>query len=166
LPGKAPDGSTAGRQQETRMNLLERFFAYAQDFELTYLDDDWTRLEKYFAPDAVYRVEGASSFDCVLEGRDAVFQGIRRFLDGFDRQCTREVRLVGTPTVEGNAVRFQGEALYRRGESPVFVLALEEEAEFRDGLIVSLTDRYPAHLNADMQEWMNRWGPALSPSYV
>lgn len=148
------------------MNLLERFFAYAQDFELTYLDDDWTRLEKYFAPDAVYRVEGAGNFDCVLEGRDAVFQGIRCFLDGFDRQCSREIRLVGTPTVEGNTVRFQGDALYRRGESPVFVLSIEEAAEFRDGLIVSLSDRYAPSVNAEMQEWMVRWGQGLSPSYV
>jgi hypothetical protein len=33
------------------MNSLDRFFAYFQDFELTYLDDDWARLEQYFAPD-------------------------------------------------------------------------------------------------------------------
>jgi hypothetical protein len=148
------------------MNPLERFFAYAQDFERTYLDDDWTRLEKYFAADAVYRVEGAGSFDCVLEGRDAIFHGIRRFLDGFDRQCRRAVRLVGTPLVEGDTVRFFGDALYRRGESPVLLLALEEQADFCDGVIVRLTDRYRTAVDAGMQDWMDRWGQGLSPTSV
>jgi hypothetical protein len=148
------------------MNPLERFFAYARDFELTYLDDDWTRLAKYFAADAVYRVEGAGTFDCVLEGRDAIFQGIRRFLDNFDRQCRREIRLVGTPSVEGDTVRFHGDALYRRGESPVLLLSIEEAVEFRDGVIVSLTDRYRAPFDAEMHDWMDRWGEGLSPAYV
>ncbi|HME70466.1 MAG TPA: hypothetical protein VKM54_11450, partial [Myxococcota bacterium] len=49
-------------QEEKTMNpdgtLLQRFVEYAQAFEKTYVDDDWTRLEPYFAPDAVYRVVG------------------------------------------------------------------------------------------------------------
>jgi hypothetical protein len=148
------------------MNPLDRFLAYFQDFELTYADDDWSRLEQYFAPDAVYRIEGAGSFDCVLEGRDAIFAGIRRFLDGFDRQCHREIRPVGAPVVEGDTVRVRGHGLYRRGESPVLVLDLEESAEFRDGVIVCLSDRYLSPIEPDMHEWMERWGQGLSPSYI
>src|SRR4030095_10724846 len=44
-------------------NLLQRFGESAQAFEKTYVDDDWTRLEPYFAPDAVYRVGGSTSWD-------------------------------------------------------------------------------------------------------
>lgn len=65
---------------------------------------------KYFAPDAVYRVEGTGRRDCVLEGRDAVFQGVRRCLDGFDRQCRREIRVAGIPSLDGNTVRTRGDA--------------------------------------------------------
>ena len=148
------------------MNPLDRFLAYFQDFELTYADDDWSRLEQYFAPDAVYRIEGAGSFDCVLEGRDAIFAGIRRFLDGLDRQCHREIRPVGAPVVEGDTVRVRGHGLYRRGESPVLVLDLEESAEFHDGVIVCLSDRYLSPIEPDMHEWMERWGQGLSPSYI
>jgi hypothetical protein len=148
------------------MDPLHRFLAYFQDFELTYVDDDWARLEQYFAPDAVYRIEGAGSFDGVLEGRDAILGGIRRFLDGFDRQCHREIRPVGAPVVEGNTVRVRGHGLYRRGESPVLVLDIEESAEFENGVIVRLTDRYLSPVEDEMNGWMERWGQGLSASYV
>ncbi len=42
------------------MDPLQRFAAYAADFEKTYQDDDWKRLEGYFAEDAVYEVMGAA----------------------------------------------------------------------------------------------------------
>jgi hypothetical protein len=35
-------------------DLTQRFEAYAADFELTFVDDDWSRLEQYFTDDAVY----------------------------------------------------------------------------------------------------------------
>ena len=40
------------------MTNLECFAAYAADFEKTFKDDDWSRLERYFAPDATYQVKG------------------------------------------------------------------------------------------------------------
>lgn len=148
------------------MTPLERFLAYFEDFERTYVDDDWSRLEQYFAPDAVYRVEGGGSFDCVLEGRAAIFAGIRRFLDGFDRKCTREIRSSAPPAADGDSVRVRGVAAYTRGDSPEILLDLEEEAVFRDGVIVALTDRYFASPDSDMRAWLAKWGKDLSPSYV
>src|SRR6185369_3077312 len=42
--------------EEAHMGPMNRFFEYAQDFEKTYVDDDWSRLARYFHPDAVYEV--------------------------------------------------------------------------------------------------------------
>ena len=36
------------------MSILDRYLAYADAFELSYADDDWSRLEPYFTPAAVY----------------------------------------------------------------------------------------------------------------
>jgi hypothetical protein len=36
------------------MNLVDRYQAYAADFERTFVDDDWSRLEQYFTEDATY----------------------------------------------------------------------------------------------------------------
>ena len=36
------------------MSRVARFEAYADDFEVTYVDDDWSRLEQYFTEDVIY----------------------------------------------------------------------------------------------------------------
>ena len=51
------------------MGTAETFFAYAADFEKSYLDDDWSRLARHFREDAVYRVE-SDLFGCELKGPD------------------------------------------------------------------------------------------------
>jgi len=152
------------------MNVQEHFLAYFEAFEATYVDDDWSRLETLFAPDTVYRVTGSGAFDCELEGRDAVFAGIRKFLDGFDRQCTRRLEAVEPPSFARDRVSFFGAAIYTRGDSPPFRIELREELEFRDGRIVRITDTYDcgweAGLPADAQEWMQRYGSGLTLGYV
>ena len=148
------------------MTDLERFLAYFQDFEKTYLDDDWGRLEPYFAPDAVYRVEGAGSIDCELRGRDALLSGIRKFLDGFDRRCEREIVPNGAPVVDGPFVRVRGTVLYTRGDSEQVRLEIEEEAEYRDGVIAVLTDRYAPGTWAAFEAWAEHFAADLDPSYT
>ena len=58
-------------------DLVTRFLEYASAFEATYVDDEWHRLDAFFAPDVVYRVLGSPGWDCVVEGRDAVYAAIR-----------------------------------------------------------------------------------------
>ena len=36
------------------MSIADRYQAYAEAFEVTYEDDDWTRIEPFFTEDAVY----------------------------------------------------------------------------------------------------------------
>ena len=48
------------------MSILERYQGYAAAFEQTYEDDDWSRIEPFFAEGAVY--EG----DPTAHGRAAV----------------------------------------------------------------------------------------------
>ena len=66
------------------MSILQRFAAYAADFEKTLADDDWSRLPQYFSKDAVYRVE-SDLFGCELTGPESIFVGMKKSLDGFDR---------------------------------------------------------------------------------
>src|SRR5688572_7105692 len=80
--GRAAIGTAGRRDMEPTTN---RFFAYAQAFEQTFADDDWSRLAQYFEPDAVYEVRNVP-FACRIEGRDAIFRGIKKSLDNFDRR--------------------------------------------------------------------------------
>lgn len=148
------------------MNPLVLFGAYAQDFEKTYLDDDWSRLEPYFAPDATYEVSG-EPFACTLRGRDAIFAGIKKSLDGFDRRfAARAVALEGAPVVEGDTVTLPWAVTYERPGAPPMVLRGRSSAACADGRITHLADAYEAPVIATTKAWLAQYGTDLDPSYV
>ena len=56
---------------------IQIFGAYAAAFEETYKDDEWKRLEPFFAEDAVYSVVNLGPATCSIRGRDAILAGLR-----------------------------------------------------------------------------------------
>ena len=61
------------------MSIQDRYQAYADAFEESYEDDDWSRIGPYFTEDAAY--EG----DPPGEGREGVVTKLKNAVDGFDR---------------------------------------------------------------------------------
>lgn len=148
------------------MGTLERFLAYAADFEKTLADDDWSRLEPYFHEDAVYAID-SDLYGCELSGRDAVFAGLKKSLDGMDRKFTsRDVETTGPPEVDGDAMEVGWKVLYHRDDTPDFVLPGRSRVELRDGRIAKLVDSFEAQAFEDMKAWVAETGVALDPSYV
>ena len=148
------------------MTNLECFGAYAADFEQTYKDDDWSRLDRYFAPDAIYQVKG-DPFTTKIQGSDAIFKGIKKSLDGFDRRfATREVALEGAPEVEGDTVALSWAVTYGRAGNPPLVLRGRSKAKFAGERIVELTDSYDAAALESTSGWMRQHGRDLDPSYT
>ncbi|MGH0037217.1 MAG: nuclear transport factor 2 family protein [Myxococcota bacterium] len=148
------------------MEILQRMAAYAADFEKTYLDDDWTRLEPYFHEDAVYEVRGDVAWACTLRGRDAIFRGIKRSLDGFDRRfASRELEPDAPPVVEGNRVSFGGTATYLKDDLPPLHLRLSEILEFDGDRISKLIDVYDERALPAI-EWLEAHGEGFDPAYV
>jgi hypothetical protein len=147
------------------MDPLQRFGAYAADFEKTYRDDDWTRLEPYFAEDAVYTIEGVP-FACEIRGRDAIFRAIKKSLDGFDRRMDkREIGPGGVPVVASRRITVSGSVRYEKQGSAPISIRLSETAEFDEaGLIVRLHDVYPEGQEAAIA-WIEGH-QELDPSYV
>jgi hypothetical protein len=147
------------------MDPLQRFGEYAAEFEKSYQDDDWARLEAFFAPDARYVVAG-STFDCELGGREAVLSGIKRALDGFDRRFDgREIEPNGAPAVEGNRVVFPATVRYRKEGVAPLSFTLSETAEFDDaGRIVLLRDDYDAGQD-HVTRWLDEHRADFDPSY-
>ena len=147
------------------MDVLQRFGAYAADFEKTFRDDDWTRLEPYFEEDAVYTIEGAP-FACEVRGRDAILRAIKKSLDGFDRRMDkREIGPGGAPAVAGRRITVSGSVRYeKKGLEPISI-RLSETAEFDEaGRIVRLHDVYPAGQEAALA-WIERH-KEFDPSYT
>lgn len=148
------------------MTPEERFFEYALAFEQTYADDDWARLERYFADDATYEIRNVP-FACKLVGRAAVLRGIKKSLDGFDRRCaSRHVELTAPPRTDGDTVTVDWAGTYTWPGAPDLRFRGRSIATVRDGRIVALADEYPDGEGAQTAAWMATHAPELDASYA
>lgn len=149
------------------MEIMQSFMEYAGDFEKTLADDDWKRLDRYFADDAVYEVE-AQSFGCRLTGRAAIFAGMKKSLDGFDRKFDgRDIEVTSGPEVEGDEMRMGWKVVYRKAGATPYVLEGRSTVRYGDGKIVQLQDAYDPSVDDVLAAWQRENpGVSLDPSYV
>jgi hypothetical protein len=148
------------------MTTIERFMSYAADFEKTFADDDWSRLAVHFSEGAVYEVRNAS-FACRVEGRERIFEAIRRSLDGFDRRCeNRQIALTHGPVVYGPMVELDWKVSYSKAGAPDFVLVGGSVARVEGDRIVHMIDRYPDGASDSAAAWIEEYAPEIDPSYV
>jgi hypothetical protein len=148
------------------MENLARFMAYAADFEKTYVDDDWSRLHQYFAPDAVYEVK-SEDFGCSLQGAAAIFKGIKKSLDNFDRKFDdRSIAVTNGPHVDGERLSADWTVTYTKAGKTPYPLRGHTDAYYRDGKIVRLVDSYDASVGPEAAAWMKQNGMTVDPSYV
>jgi hypothetical protein len=146
------------------MTKIEQFLAYAAAFEQTYVDDDWSRLEKYFTEDATYRVSGLPA-PCELRGRDNILRGIRKSVDGFDRKMTvRKIVPTAPPTENDGKVTFRGFVRYQRADSPPVELHATVVAELDGDRICNMHDTFS--IDAAGQQWLGTYARDLDGSYV
>ena len=148
------------------MDVLQQFLAYAGDFEKTYVDDDWSRLRRYFTDDAVYEVK-SDSFGCRLVGPTAIFAGIKKSLDGFDRKfAKRSIDITSGPDVSGNEIRVGWSVTYEKEGLAPFVLRGRSVARYAGDKIAHLSDGYDSSVAAEFEAWERDNGVHLDPSYT
>jgi hypothetical protein len=148
------------------MTILERFLAYAGDFERTLHDDDWSRIRKYFHTDAVYEVSGAS-FACKLQGPEAIFAGIKKSLDGFDRRFDgRDIAVTSGPDVDDDEMTLAWTVTYKKEGWTPFVLRGRSRARYRGDRIAYLGDSYDAAVDDELTAWQRENGVTIDASYV
>jgi len=138
------------------MSILDRYQAYADAFELSFEDDDWSRIEAFFTEDAVY--EGDPE-DAV--GRDAVLAKLKGGVDGFDRNMDRRTPNFETPTVDGDMLRMKWTVTYTKAGAPDLVLSGVEYATFDGDRIARLRDDFDPEAQKTMGEWMATHGALL-----
>lgn len=140
--------------------------SYAAAFEMTFADDDWSRLEPHFASAAVYEVRGLD-FDCRLEGPTAIFAGLKKSLDGFDRRLeTRVIELTSAPTVDGDSFSVEWAVTYTKQGMEPFILRGTTEARLGDGKITWLRDSYSDEMSAEGAKWLDSIDFEIQGAYV
>ena len=78
------------------MGIADRYRAYAEAFEESLVDDDWSRIEPFFTEDAVYQGEPDA------RGRDAVLAKLKGGVDAFDRRMDSRTPDFQAPRVDGD----------------------------------------------------------------
>ena len=110
------------------MTLVERFQAYADAFERTFADDDWSRLEQYFTEDAAYSTTANAMR---VEGRATVLAVLQASVSSFDRRCrTRTLVTTAGPHQQGNEVHREWAATYTLDGAPDIHISGSERAVF------------------------------------
>lgn len=140
------------------MNIEDRFQAYAADFELSYADDDWSRLAQYFTADASYDSGDGSE---VASGREAVLKKLQDSVNSLDRAMDERDLQLHSVSTDGDTVVAEWAVRYTRRGLPALELNGTEFARFDGGAIAELRDEISAESQAAFSSWMKIHGSAL-----
>jgi hypothetical protein len=146
------------------------FMDYAAAFEQVYIDDDWARLQPFFAEDASYEVRGGP-LACKITGREAIFTGLKKSIDGLDRRCSdRKIDVTDGPEVtstdDGHELSIGWHISYQYRDAPRAGFAGRSVVNIADGVIVALRDEYANEEMERFGAWMLEYGEGLGGSYV
>ena len=137
------------------MGIADRYREYADAFELSYDDDDWSRLGQYFTEDAVYKG------DPDAEGREAVLAKLKGGVDAFDRRMDSRSPDFQTPSIDGDTLTMKWTVRYTKAGCPDLAISGIETAVFEGDRIKLLRDTFDPDAEKGMGEWMAAHGAAL-----
>ena len=138
------------------MSNLDRHKAYADAFEESFEDDDWSRIAQYFTENAVYEGEPEA------RGREAVLAKLKNGVDSFDRKMDSRTPDFQAPTLDGNTVTMRWKVTYTKAGCPDLVISGLETAIFEGDRIASLLDTFDPEAEQGMQKWMAEHGAKLA----
>ncbi len=138
------------------MSILDRYRAYADAFEESYVDDDWSRIGPFFAENAVYEGEPEDA-----RGREAVLAKLKNGVDSFDRRMDSRSPDFQTPTVEGDTLTMKWTVTYTKAGLPDLVISGVETAVFEGDRIVLLRDTFDPVAQKRFEQWLAKHGATL-----
>jgi hypothetical protein len=142
------------------MSLIDRFNAFAADFESCIADDHWARLEPYFLDDASYWDVGGPVPK--ITGRGAIVAYLKDTVAKSDRRFdSRELEALTEPVVTGNRLSRKWRISYRLSGAPDLVLEGEARYQFEGELIRSLEEELTPESMQRYMAWMQDYGGRL-----
>ena len=137
------------------MDLRRRFEQYADDFDRTVLDDDWSRIREHFAHDAVREEHNPPLISLCHTGIDQIIEEWRKMVENLDRRFDRRI-LVRTGQIlqDENIVVLPWVGTYIIGDTPALLGEGRETARYEGGKIKHLETTW----TEDTIERMISWG--------
>jgi len=144
--------------EDKSMNIQDRFLAYVDAFEITYVDNDWSRLEQYFTAQAIYD----SGLGEVAHGLPAVMAKLERAVDDFDRLMDTRVVEFTPPTTVGDTVSTYWTARYSKAGVPDLQFGGTEYARFEGDCIAHLRDELDPGTEEALGNWLAQHGESIT----
>ena len=138
------------------MSIAERYLAYADAFEETFEDDDWSRIEQYFTEGAIYDGEPEAV------GREAVLAKLKANIDGFDRNMDGRDLHFSEPRTEGNQVAADFTVTFKLAGCPDLLIKGTETATFDGDRIALLHDEMAPGIQEGLDAWLTENASKLS----
>jgi len=140
------------------MQAASVFAAYAAAFEEAYEDDDWTRLEAFFTPDASYAVSGGPPLGGRWVGSSEVIAQLRSAVNELDRRFDeRRVEAIGQPEISDTVFEMGWRATYEKDGCPDLVIGGREIATFEGQRIATLADEMDEGVDESIQAYLARY---------
>ena len=140
------------------MSIQDRFLEYADAFEKTYEDNDWSRLAQYFTENSSYDAGDGDT----AQGRDAVLAKLEAAVDGMDRLMDSRNVEFDSLASEGDTVSVHWTASFTKAGLPDLVFDGIEHARFEGDRIAQLRDEISPGVLEMIGTWMAAHGEALS----
>lgn len=106
-------------------------------------------------------------FGCRLQGPKAIFEGLEKSLDGFDRRMdSRQIEITGEPKLEGNDLSLPWAVTYTLGDAPPYRLEASSKGTVENGRITYLCDIYSPEQEKKLGAWLKEHAPDIDPSYA
>ena len=142
------------------MNIINTFERFAEDFEDTINDDEWSRLEKYIAEDATYLNVGGPDPKC--EGRESILDYLKADVSNTDRRFdTRTLIALTPPTAEGNRLTRRWRCTYTLAGAPDLVVEGEARYLFEGDLIKEIEEEPTTDSMRKVDKWLREYGDNL-----
>lgn len=144
---------------------VQELAAYAMAFEQTFADDDWQRLEPYFAPDAEREVLGGGILAYHSVGRDQVLSDLRRNVDDMDRRFDQRIpEVLAGPEERDGVVWMDWRLTLRRAGLPDLVVEGNHGTWHRGGLITRIEEHVSDEVGAAVEAYLGKHAAALRPA--
>ena len=144
---------------DSPMDLRKRFAQYADDFDKTVDDDDWSRIRNHFTGDAIREEHVLPLIDLRHDGIDEIISQWRIMVENFDRRFDRRI-LVRTGPIEqnGNVVTLPWVGIYLFKGTPALLGEGKEIARYADDRIKHLETTWTADTVHRMIDWGAKYG--------
>ena len=144
---------------------VEALAAYAMAFEHTFADDDWSRLEPHFAPEAEREVLGGGPLAFHSVGRGAVIADLKRNVEDLDRRFDLRIpEVLAGPEQRDGAVWMDWRLTLRRAGIPDLVVEGSHGTWHADGRITRIEEHVSDAIGAEVEAYVARHARALKPA--